>query len=138
MKLHSVPRRFDLVTLLVVTLAYAVLFGALRLMRLGPKDIGQVGGFVTCVGIGQALLFGGKRPRVASMLVGVVCLVGIYLASALTADASLLEFHYLALPVWMSIAICGAISGYFAGVAIGLVFLVSDTISTAMRQRKRR
>lgn len=137
-RLHSVPRRFDLTTVLVVTLAYSLLFGGLRLLRLRPMAVGEVAGFVTCVAIGQALLFGGKKPRLSSVLVGVICLLGIYLVYALTRDASLFEFHHRVLLIWLSIAIAGAISGYFAGVAIGLVFLVSHATKRSLRRTRSR
>lgn len=137
-RLHSVPRRFDLTTVLVVTLAYSLLFGGLRLLRLRPMAVSEVAGFVTCVAIGQALLFGGKKPRLSSVLVGVICLLGIYLVYALTRDASLFEFHHRVLLIWLSIAIAGAISGYFAGVAIGLVFLVSHVTKQSLRRTRSR
>ena len=111
---------------------------ALRLLRLRPVATGEVAGFVTCVGIGQALLFCGKKPRLSSVMVGVFYLLGIYLVDALTRDASLFEFHYLVLTVWSSIAIAGAISGYFAGVAIGMIFLVSDVTRKSFRRRRSR
>ena len=137
-RLHSVPRRFDLATVLVIVLAYAILFGVLRLMRLRPIAIGELAGFVTCVGIGQALFFRGRKPRVSSVIVGTVCLPAIYLFEALTGDASLFEFHYFVVLIWLSIAVAGAISGYLAGVAIGLVFLVAHVTRKPIRWRKRR
>jgi membrane associated rhomboid family serine protease len=100
--------------------------------------VSEVAGFVTCVAIGQALLFGGKKPRLSSVLVGVICLLGIYLVYALTRDASLFEFHHRVLLIWLSIAIAGAISGYFAGVAIGLVFLVSHVTKQSLRRTRSR
>ena len=135
-RLHSVPRRFDLATMMVVTLAYALLFAAFRLIRLPPIAMGVVAGFITCVGIGQALLFGGKKPRISSVLVGAVCTVGIYVYTALTIDASLLEFHVEILKIWIMVAIAGSVAGYVAGITVGSVFLASDLVREVNQRDK--
>ena len=80
----------------------------------------------------------GKKPRLSSVILGAVCLLAIYLFEALTEDASLFEFHYFVMLIWLSIAMAGAISGYFAGVAIGLVFLAAHAMSKWNRWRQRR
>ena len=89
--IYSAPRRFDLATIMVVTLAYALLLAGLRLLRMPPSGVLHVAGCITCVGIGQALLFRGKRPRLSSILVGVAYLVGSYVIDAVTRDGSLLD-----------------------------------------------
>lgn len=137
-RVYSVPRRFDVATMLVVTLAYALLFGVLRSVRIQSLDVVKVAGFFTCVAIGQAMLFRGKRPRISSVMVGVVYIVAMYGVRAITRDASLLEVHYFVLMIWLVIAMAGAISGYFAGVAIGAVFLLSDVMRRSIRRHVHR
>ena len=70
-RLYSVPRRYDLATLFTVTLAYALLFGAMQRSGMPPNVAFDVAGFITLVGIGQALLFKGNAPRLASVVTGV-------------------------------------------------------------------
>ncbi len=135
-KLYSVPRRFDLATIIVVTIAYALLFATLRLMRCQPIAFVVVAGFITCVGIGQALFFGGKRPRISSVLVGVVCLVGTCMVFALFRGWPRFDVRTAALALRSAIA--GAFSGYTAGVIVGSVFLISDVMRKSIHLLKRR
>lgn len=137
-RLYSVPRRFDLATMMAVTLAYALLFGALRLMRIQPIDIAKVAGLFTCIAIGQAVLYRGKRPRLASVLIGIVYLVGIYLVHAATREAEMLQIQFFVLLIWLAIAMAGAICGYFSGIAVAAVFLVSDMLRKSIQWCRRR
>jgi ABC-type proline/glycine betaine transport system permease subunit len=71
-KVYSVPRRYDLTTMFVVSTAFALLFAGMRILE-WPKEAALTTGlFITLVGLGQAMLFGGKSPRLASVVVGVV------------------------------------------------------------------
>src|SRR5688572_12496107 len=74
-QVYAANRRFDLVTLFVIIFGYAALFAIGRALRVSPVIILVFGGYVTCVGIGQALLFGGRHPRAASMIIGVILLM---------------------------------------------------------------
>ena len=115
--IYSAPRRFDIATVLTVMAAYALLFTAMRLLGWEPATLGVVGGFVTAVGIGQALLFGGNAPRIASVVVGAA-----YWAFAVTVASGgnvCLGFSSL---FW------GGVSGYVAGTLVGGVFLVADAV----------
>ena len=111
------------------------MLGALRVLKLPPIDIAKVAGFFTCVAIGQALLFRGKKPRLSSVLVGAVYIVGLYVSDAMKRDPSLLQFHVFALLIWLAIAIAGVISGYVAGIAVGSVFLLSDVMRKLIQRR---
>lgn len=71
-KVYSVPRRYDLATLMAVTLAYSLLFGVMRFLQAPPALIGVVSLFITLVGLGQALLFRGRHPRAASLVAGIL------------------------------------------------------------------
>lgn len=121
--LYSVPRRFDLATLLTVTLAYALLFAALRVLRFEPLVFGLVAGFFTAVAIGQALLFKGDSPRKASVLVGAVYWTGLQTLVGMAG-------------VWSpclaaSFILWGGASGYVAGTLVAGVFLVADAVRRA-------
>jgi hypothetical protein len=126
-RIYSVPRRYDLATLFAVTLAYALLFGALRAKHAEPGMMCAAGAFVTCVGLGQALLFKGLAPRRASILVGSILLGTVPLIVSLTSGYRDVE--------WVAVVcmetfllLCGGCLGYVAGVLIGGVFLLVDHI----------
>lgn len=122
---------------MVVTFSFAVLFAGLRMLQLRPTHILKVSGFIACVGCGQALLLGGKKPRLSSVLVGMLGMVGFYAFYAITSDPSLFEFHRFVLAIWLMIAIAGGVAGYLAGVAVGSVFLVSDLLRNSVHSRIR-
>lgn len=128
-KVYSAPRRFDLSTIMVVTAAYALLFGVINMLFSsfgGAAGISSmVGLFVTFVGIGQAFMYGGRKPRTASILVGVILTCSIMLGPMVLFDSG--RRVPTMLP-WILIygTVTGAIYGYLAGVMVGGVFLVSD------------
>jgi hypothetical protein len=126
-KLYSVPRRFDMATIFVVTFAFSLLFAAMSGLRFPPAASLVIGGFIALVGVGQALLFGGKRPRTASLVVG----ASIYFLGMLTFWLSEGQRMYPtpAILVMGSYSVIGgAILGYLSGVLIGGVFLVADVV----------
>lgn len=70
----GVPRRFGLGKLMLITAFFAVLFAVLSCLNAHPLVFVAVAGFVTLVGLSQAILFSGKMPRQASVVTGsVVC-----------------------------------------------------------------
>ena len=135
-KIYSAPRRFDLATIFVVTSAFAILFGLMRalqgVLQFPPTASLYVAGFITLVAIGQAALFGGLRPRRASMLVGVTIFVVIFGGTWLF-SARMMPGPWI-LTIVVQAVIYGVIFGYIAGVLVGGVFLVADYA----RQRFRR
>jgi putative addiction module component (TIGR02574 family) len=128
---YSAPRRFDLATIFVVTSAYAILFGGFSALGAWPIVSVVIGGFITIVGIGQAVLFGGKKPRSASMLVGVILhaiiWIGAWIAYPRIYSATLVLF------VTGYVVIGGVILGYCAGALVGSVFLVADILRRRYR-----
>jgi hypothetical protein len=124
-KLYSVPRRFDLSTIFVVTAAYSIVLGGLSALHAAPVFIAAVAVFVALVGIGQALLFRGLKPRRASILVGAALLDGTILVLLFREGRVLLGDIFLIVVFYTMI---GVICGYVAGVAIGGVFLLADVI----------
>jgi putative addiction module component (TIGR02574 family) len=131
-KIYSAPRRFDLATVFIVTLAYSVLLGVMSALRLPPVASLIVAGFITAIGVSQALLFGGKRPRLASVLVGTLIyalsLLGFWLA---TGQRAYPTSTFLVLGTYAAIG--GAILGYLSGVVVGGVFLLADAVRRMRR-----
>lgn len=118
--LYSVPRRYDLATLFAVSVAYAVLFAFLRWTHWPVAMFILVAAFITSVGIAQALLFGGKRPRRASVLMGVLWWIGIVIYAAFAARVRGPDAILGVCAAWLFL-----LFGYIAGTLVGGVFLVA-------------
>lgn len=123
----GVPRRFGVGLLLVVTTVYALLFGVLRALHFPATEFAMVVGYITVIGLGQAILFSGKKPRLASYLVGAaVCLV-LYMVS-FGRLIPLLGF-WRSFPELLSILFwsltVGGLLGYVTGCLVGGVFLIA-------------
>lgn len=88
-RIYSAPRRFDLFTVMIVTAAYALLLGGMSALRFPPVVSGYVAGFITLVGIGQAVLFGGRWPRFASVVSGMAA----YFVGNVTNSGLIGSFH---------------------------------------------
>jgi hypothetical protein len=136
-KIYSAPRRFDLATIFVVTFAYSLLFGVMGYVTNYldfPRSFSLfVGAFITLVGIGQAMLYGGQNARVASLLVGAVLCVLLNLIGVVwpPRHASGIGLFFV-LPFS---AAFGAGFGYMAGALVGGVFLVADKLRTNFATR---
>jgi hypothetical protein len=134
-KIYYAPRRFDLATIFVVTFAYSLLFAAMSGLNFAPVASLIVGGYITAVGFGQALLSGRMNPRVASVVTGAIAIVPITIVSvAMTRRGFRGEEAFVAIP--MS-AIMGAALGYLAGVLVGGVFLIADKVRQFFLNRSR-
>lgn len=66
----SVPRRFGVGVLLVLVTMFGVLFAVLSSFRVPQAACAVVGVLFVGVAAGQALLFGGQKPREASICIG--------------------------------------------------------------------
>jgi hypothetical protein len=73
---YGVPRRFGLGTIFIVTavfaLAFAILDAALTSYEFPAEGIPGIVSVVAVIGAGQAFLFQGRRPRLASIVSGMV------------------------------------------------------------------
>ena len=125
-KLYSAPRRFDLFTILIVTTAYAILFSAMNGLRFHPIMSVYVAAFITIVGIGQAVLFGGRQPRFASAVSGAMAYFIGYLCFIFLEPRWQIGFSTVT-AIFAS-ATFGSVLGYIAGVLVGGVFLVADVL----------
>jgi len=123
----GVPRQFDIGTLLVITAMYAVLFAVLRAFEATPLTFTFIALFFTSVGLGQAILFEGRRPQRASVIVGACFLSCWALVSELLwpsprprlSTGDILWFSLLA-------SLPGALLGYTCGGFIAIVLFMSE------------
>ncbi len=127
-KVYSTPRRFDLATMFVVTTAYALLFAAMAALQFTPTASILTAAFITLVGIGQSVLFGGLRPRTASIAVGTASFCVLMGGSLLFAG----RMYFFAV---VSGIIYGPVLGYIAGVMVGGVFLIADKLRRLLHRR---
>ena len=128
----GVPRRFGLQKVMLMTAVYAVLFAVMAALEVHPIAFVVIGVFFTGVAASQALLFGGHRPREASVVAGAVLFPAIWFTTLLIVDwPSFLEriaefiLWYLAFLCFGCIPL-GAGFGYLAGVFSAAVFLVRE------------
>lgn len=132
-QVFGVPRRYDLATLMAVTLAYACLFGALRALNAPPEAMVWSAGFLTVVGAAQAVLFGGKCPREASCLAGMGFMLAVMLIERglprLWVDVFLVPILFLG-----AIVLPGFVLGYAGGVLVAGVFLVAHYLRSRLRR----
>lgn len=130
--LFSAPRRFDLFTILVAAAAYAVLFTGLRLLGAPPLVLGIIGGLFAVVAIGQGLTHGRMSPRRASiyaaMLFWTAFLVLMTVRAAI--DFGPAPMAGVLISGLFGVVVYGLITGYFVGVLVGGVFLVSYHLRT--------
>ena len=133
-KIYSVPRRYDLATLFAVSLAYALLFGLMKLFDADPTAFVIVAGFVTFAGLAQALLFEGKAPRAASAIAGATYwIVGLIIVGVLNGIDPLLNWVSLIYGTSCGV-FAGSITGYFSGGFIGAVFMFADMTRRSARR----
>ena len=129
-KIYSVPRKIDLASLFVFTTGYGLLFAAMKLLRQDAIAFLLVAGFFTTVGIAQAALFGGKSPRIASLMTGGGYFLLLMVVFGLYQGAAIEELMNCG-------AICffvfGSVGGYVAGTAIAGIFLVADKLRCRLR-----
>ncbi len=125
----GVPRRMALGTLFVLVTIFCVLFRILTLLRATAGLILAAGVLAVCLAVGQALLFDGRRPRDASILVGACILpVIVFFAACLETVGS--ERWSDAWPAVLSctaMALCvGPVIGYLVGIFLAGGFFMFE------------
>jgi putative addiction module component (TIGR02574 family) len=123
--IYSVPRRFDLSTIFVVTLAYSLLFGLMSMASFPPVASMSIGGFITLVAVSQAVLFQGKRPRTASLIVGSLIFGCAILAFWFVNGQRSYPAAVFVITGGYTVA-TGMILGYLSGTIVGGIFLIAD------------
>jgi putative addiction module component (TIGR02574 family) len=136
-QVFAAPRRFDLSTIFVVTVGFALLFAGLRLLPFPPFVSVIVGGYFALIGLGQAFLFHGNRPRTASMLVGMLYYaVGALIIWQLSGPRAYPLSDIVVTGIF--VMIFGAVLGFAAGALVGSVFMIADFVRHSMRSGLRR
>lgn len=132
-KVYSAPRRFDLPTIFVVTTAYSVLFAGTSALDWPAVASACLAGFVTLIGLSQALLFGGKRPREASILSGAaLSCVAFFAMWVINGARRYATFQFLT--AGAASILFGMLLGYLSGALVGGVFLVADVLRGRFRR----
>ncbi len=127
--IYSVPRRFDLASILVVTTAYALLLTALKQLGANEFWMAYIAGLVTWVAAAQVVLFRGNNPRAASWIAGAVY-CGVLPVLFMTWQswfgrrAVTPAFVVVTFPAVLS----GAVLGYLSGAVAAGLFLVIDLV----------
>lgn len=137
----GVPRRFAVGTALIITAMYSVLFAVMKSLGAHPLAMVIVAVFFTGVGAAQMFLFGGRRPRAASIIAGAVfCGAMPTVAFSIfwfSEGSSPPGFHPIPIIGWLlcptiSFAIIGVLLGYVAGCLTAGVFLILNRIDRAL------
>ena len=113
-KVYSAPRRFDLATIFVVTIAYSLLFGAMKALSFPPAASALVAGFISLIGAGQAFLFRGEQPRTASLVVDAIIYTAAMLLVWIITGPRLYSTSMMLIMLGYTI-VGGALLGYLAG-----------------------
>jgi len=108
----GVPRRFGVFLMMLMVTLYAILFSMLRMLRATNLVFGLFALLFTGIGIGQAVLFGGRYPRLASIWIGAILVPIEVCASVLIQKPAFLVFT-------------GPWAGTFTALALVVVFLLS-------------
>ena len=144
-KVYSVPRRFGMGTIFVVTTLFAVLFGILTGVGAPGEFVLILAGFLAIIGFAQMLLFGGKRPRLASVVTGIVLttLIGLTWMGILISEG---RFSGLTDLLVVGLVVCavstfigftfGLVFGYAGGGVVAGVFLIMDHVERLMYGRR--
>jgi hypothetical protein len=112
--IFSVPRRFDMATILVAMTGAVVLFTALLLLnpalKLSPAAMGAIGGMFVVVALGQAIAIRWKNPRLASVIAGGIYWLVVVSIFVMPAARSHRAPEFLG--ALCSVIIVGPVSGY--------------------------
>jgi hypothetical protein len=134
----AVPRKFGIGTLLVVSAAYAVLFGVLRGLNTPGLGIAGIALFLTAVGIGQ-MVFGQRAARIGSIVTGTLALPVVSIAMGFIAQPTFEPRMFPAIfASFMCMMIPGALCGYVGGVMVAGVFLAMETAERWIQNRANR
>jgi hypothetical protein len=136
-------RRFSVGTLMIVMAFFAVLFAIMTTLDIRPTVFCSIAVFVAGTAVAQVVLFGGRKPRLASFVAGIplgfVCgLVGMIIFSSSYKPSSVVTGLTLGDPVRepptvydvivaaIACALCGGPCGYLAGCVVAGIFLVRE------------
>jgi len=141
----GVSVRFGMAEVLGLMVLYALVFSVLSLLKSSWYVFLAVGLFMAGVAVAQALLYSGRRPRLASALGGAILLgVGLPLALAILEVVSDLRAGRFQ-PEWLFMLVVrlpffcircaplGLVAGYAAGTLMAGAFLVVRMLTGELR-----
>jgi hypothetical protein len=117
--------------LMAITTLFAGLFGVMTWLGTPPVVFAAIAVFFALVGLAQAILFQGRRPRQASVVAGIalceLSVVGFVIAMIwIRGIPSFFELSRVLVTLLLVMLCCGPIGaglGYLAGCVIAAVFL---------------
>jgi hypothetical protein len=138
----GVPRRFGMFIMMMMMTLYALLFSLMKVMNASTAIFAFIALLFTGIGIGQAVLFGGRYPRAASIWTGMVLVPIETLGFCIFQN----DFHFGNLSVVQifgaTLAIIfvgiplGAVLGYLFGTVTAGGFYLEDWYDKRRRQRE--
>jgi hypothetical protein len=126
---HGTPRRYSLRTIFLVTTCLAASLAALRGLGTPSILLGNLLLLVLMVGTAQALFFGGRYPRQASLVGGL--LWGVVLAVFLGVQVGPRTEVFMGM---LCIVVVSPLLGYLSGGVVAGTFLVLDGVERLLRR----
>jgi uncharacterized protein YhhL (DUF1145 family) len=127
----GMPRQFSIGTAMILTALFALLLGLLRTIGATPFMFAVASVFVVAIAACQAVLFGGRNPRKASVLAGAAMGLLLFARFAVLLLWREQGYRYFdpngyAILGFMGVmsTLVGTLFGYVAGWFIAAVFLV--------------
>jgi len=126
----GVPHRFSIGTMMILVTAFAILFGVLKTLDVDPAAFAVISIFIGGIAACQSLMFKGKKPRLASVVGGVIMLglidlvigaVGLFSDPDFFGHAPIVIL--LATMVVQAVVLGGPL-GYIIGCFVAAIFLV--------------
>lgn len=137
---YGAPRVFDLYTLLAVIVAFAIMFGALKLIEpLLDSSLPAVAAgasiFVTGIAIAQLAMWGGRLPRLASIVAGPALWIILHLGFAVGFGALRGSFEavFLLIVAVVTSSPVGMFFGYLGGAVVAGVFLIAEAFRNRLQ-----
>jgi hypothetical protein len=138
----GVPRRFGMFIMMLMVTLYALLFSLLKVLHASTSVFVFIALLVTGIGIGQAVLFGGRYPRAASIWIGLVLVPIEMLAFCMFAN-DFIYFGNMSVGEVLAVVIgivfvgvpIGAIVGYLFGTVTAGGFYLEDWYDKRRQQQ---
>ncbi|MCA9234731.1 MAG: hypothetical protein KDA44_04645 [Planctomycetales bacterium] len=126
---HSLGRRFDLVTILIVTTLWGGVLALLHVLDVPDENTAFVAGCLVAAAAGQILLDPWGHPRSASLIASVIYTFGF----ALAVDGLGFLRVFRDIPSFLfELIVPGVLFGYLAGVTIA----AAPLLASALRRRR--
>jgi hypothetical protein len=121
----GMPRRFSIGTLMILIALFGILFAILKICNSPPFLFAIIGIYFVVIGASQAVLFKGKKPRTASIIVGGTFAFVIYIIMSIWIThvpvAQLKTLKDVIIVIFL-----GCFFGYISGCLFASIFLVRE------------